>query len=546
MSDWWAGDPIVSTSEGGDWWKADPVIKGSGGGNQPTSWGDVAGSAIAHAPESALNFAKGVVQPIVHPIAAAKNLYNVGAGAIDMGAAAANAAVDPYLPKEMQELPEQTFGERYQHAIQSSDQTKVKSAENVGKYFEGRYGSMEGFKKAIATDPVGVLADLSSVLSLGGSAAARAPGMVGKIGEIAGAAGDVANPAMTPVKSAAGVGNEAARLGSSVTSPTTEALYDAATAAYDHPAIKELAVKPSSFKGWKDALLAGNDVVDEDLSPKTFKILSRLDNAPSGSFIDGRSIQSIRRKLGQAAGSADATERQAARDAIESLDDFIGAIPKTDVIRGDPAKVSAALADARGNYAAAKRSDRIEGKLEAANLQAGSANSGMNVDNATRQRMKDILKSDKLKRGFSGDELDQIRKISVGTPVQNLTRRVANILGGGGGIGSTVVGLGLGEATGHNVLGALGATAGYGLKRLSAAMTQADVQRLQELVRSRSPLGQQMQSSLGKFGKAATVLKGAPSAKNIARFMLASRNLSTNLADAGINVTPENIAGKGD
>jgi hypothetical protein len=38
------------------------------------------------------------------------------------------------------------------------------------------------------------------------------------------------------------------------------------------------------------------------------------------------------------------------------------------------------------------------------------------------------------------------------------------------------------------------------------------------------------------------VLKGSPSPQNSARFMLAARNLSTNLADAGIDLSPENIA----
>jgi hypothetical protein len=38
------------------------------------------------------------------------------------------------------------------------------------------------------------------------------------------------------------------------------------------------------------------------------------------------------------------------------------------------------------------------------------------------------------------------------------------------------------------------------------------------------------------------VLKASPSAQNSARFMLAARNLSTNLSDTGIEVPPENIA----
>jgi hypothetical protein len=37
-------------------------------------------------------------------------------------------------------------------------------------------------------------------------------------------------------------------------------------------------------------------------------------------------------------------------------------------------------------------------------------------------------------------------------------------------------------------------------------------------------------------------LKGSPSPQNAARFMLAAKNLSTNLNDAGIDASPENIA----
>jgi hypothetical protein len=420
----------------------------------------------------------------------------------------------------------------------------------IAKTYTDRYGGVENLKKTLAEDPVGALGDAATALTFGGGALARAPGVIGKVGEAARAVGDLANPVMGPVKAVGTAGDEAARLGSKVNAPSADALYDAADAAYDHPAIKDLAIKPSAVKNWKDTLLATNDVVDEDLSPKTFNLLKRLDNSPSNSVFDGKNFQSLRRKLGQAAGSPDPTERKAARDSIESLDDFLGGVPKADVLRGDPGKVSAALSDARGNYAAAKRNDQISGKLEAADLQAGSANSGMNVDNATRQRMKDILKSDKAKRGYSTDELAQMRKIVVGTPVQNITRHVSSLLGGGGGLGSLAAGGAgalAGGAAGHAELGAvLAGSAGYGLKRLSAAMTQADVKRLQETVRSRSPLGQQMQSSLGKFGKAATMLKGSPSAKNIARFMLASKNLSTNLSDAGISLPPESIAGTAD
>jgi hypothetical protein len=76
-------------------------------------------------------------------------------------------------------------------------------------------------------------------------------------------------------------------------------------------------------------------------------------------------------------------------------------------------------------------------------------------------------------------------------------------------------------------------------------MSPSDAQSLDGIAQARSPLGEQVRSSLDKFGKAATILKGSPSPQNIARFLLASRNLSMNLADAGIDVSPETISGTG-
>jgi hypothetical protein len=504
-------------------------------------WGEVGRQALENAPASAWNLAKGAAQPFMHPIETAEALGNVGRGAIAMGGSALAAAV----PSET--LPEKTFGERYQHGLNVVKEKSGASEaypEAVGKYFMDRYGSVEGFKKAVAADPAGVLADLSIPLTAGGGVAARAPGIAGKIGEAARAAGDIANPFMGPAKAAGATAEEAQRLTREIKAPTTEALYEAADAAYKKPALKELDLKPGAVQQWKDelSLALNNDWINDALAPKTFATLARIDNAPKGAAFSGQSFESLRRTLGKIAKNPDATEAGAATRAINSLDNFLENLPANAALRGDPATVSAVLKEARGNYAAAKRSDVIDTAIEKAQRQAGRANSGMNLDNATRQRISSILNSTRLSRGFSADELKQMDQIVKGSTPENVTRRVANILGGGGGLGTVVAG-GIGSLLGGPAAAVLTPAVGFALKTLSGAMSQADVRKLQELVRTRSPLGQQMQSSLGKFGKASTAVKGSPTSKNIARFMLASRNLSSNLADAGITVPPEDIAG---
>lgn len=546
MANWWDDAPPAAAAVEDNWYDRAPPAAPS------TPWAAVGMQAIQNAPASAMKFAKDIIQPVLHPIDTAKSVYGLGAGALDMANAATNAAIEPYVPKALSSgLPEPTFSERYKHGLAQQSGHEA-YPEAVGKYFGDRYGSLEGFKKALGSDPIGVAGDLSVPLTLGGEAAARAPGLIGKVGDIARAAGDAINPVMGPAKAVGAGIDEYKRLKSPVGAPTTEELHDAASAAYSDPEIKSLVVKPSAIRQWKNQLILelNNDGFNNLLAPRTFGTLSGLDRAPRGATFTGQGFDTLRKMLRRAAGVPDPTERAAASRAIESLDDFLGSVPNQAVLHGDPAKVSTALGEARGNYAAAKRSEEIESALDRATLQAGSANSGMNLDNATRQRIKDILNSDKRKRGFSKDELAQMRRIVTGTPVQNAARRVGNMMGGGGGLGGMMLsaaGGAAGAMAAHGPGAALGVVipqaVGYGLKKLSAAMSQADVRKLQELVRARSPLGVQMQSSLGKFGQAGVAATGSPTPKNIARLMLASRNLSSNLVDAGIDASPDDIAG---
>jgi hypothetical protein len=132
------------------------------------AWSDVAISAVTSLPKSAKQFGSDIIQPVLHPIETAKTLYSLGAGIIQK-----------FIP-----------GEQPEEAI----------ANAVGKFFIDRYGSIEGIKRTIATDPVGIMADLATVLTGGGLAAARAPGVVGKVGRVAKKAGLAIDPLMVAAK----------------------------------------------------------------------------------------------------------------------------------------------------------------------------------------------------------------------------------------------------------------------------------------------------------------------------------------------------------
>ena len=157
------------------------------------SWGDVGTQAVQNLPASAKQFASDIVQPILHPIDTAENLYNVGSGFLQKMKGQGSAA-----PLKVEE----------------TDQTKA--ADAVVNFFSNRYGGLDNLKATIAKDPIGFLSDASVFLSGGGALAARAPLVAGKIAAPLAAAGAAADPVALAAKTAETVGKTGGRVVSDV------------------------------------------------------------------------------------------------------------------------------------------------------------------------------------------------------------------------------------------------------------------------------------------------------------------------------------------
>lgn len=180
-------------------------------------WADVPGEALRNLPKSAGEFAHAMVQPIIHPIDTAKGVGSVLAGLEapqQMVKVTLPNGQTVYQPKPVQETQEQT-------------DKRTAPAKAVGDFFSERYGSMDGFKKAIATDPVGVMADFATVLTGGSTAAARAPGVAGKAAQIAGTVGKAIDPINAVTQTARGVGKVGDVIASNALGFTTGAGADA-------------------------------------------------------------------------------------------------------------------------------------------------------------------------------------------------------------------------------------------------------------------------------------------------------------------------------
>lgn len=335
--------------------------------------------------------------------------------------------------------------------------------------------------------------------------------------------------------------------------PSVEAIRDAARAGFQSPAVKSLEIRPAPVATWAQSTKGDltNSGLGDVVADKTWRTVSALENVPAGAKVTGNDLHALRQQLGKIAQEVDPATRRATPDAaaatkaIKSLDEFINAgIKRTDVIAGDPASAAKIWKEARGNWASATKADKLDMIQFRAELRAAAANSGQNIDNTLRQRMVDIMADPAKARSFSKDEQKLMQRVIEGSDTRNTLRFTSNMMGGGGGVGMPIVAAIGGAATAGAPIPFAGAAlplVGMALKKMQNALAVRELDQLHTLIRSGSPLARRLGGPLQDFAKHLQAFDVAPTARNLAQISIASRNLSTNLKDANINVDPEKL-----
>jgi hypothetical protein len=239
-----------------------------------------------------------------------------------------------------------------------------------------------------------------------------------------------------------------------------------------------------------------------NLAPKTHHIVDGLSTPPEGGVAPIAGLESARRALLNV--GSDPTEREAARRAINALDDFYkrAAAPGGEglVVAGPAAAAAEQQAANRGNYAAFKRSRDLTGIEYATGLRTKATNSGLNLDNNVRGKVTSLLTNENKVRGYNPEEIAALEKVVEGDRVRNSLRFYSNLAGGGGGMGAVVSGAVAGTAGGSvggvPVVGGLAGAAipasGVAARLGAGALAKRSMRLADELIRSRSPLYEQM------------------------------------------------------
>jgi len=137
------------------------------------SWGETLSSAGRQILPSVGHMIGGAVESVMHPVQTAENLGKLVVGTGESLTGKIAKMIDPSLESKPLEAEQM--------------------ANQVGQYYKNKYGSEEGFKQALATDPAGVLADASIALTGGASALTKA-GLLPRTARLATEAGQAINP----------------------------------------------------------------------------------------------------------------------------------------------------------------------------------------------------------------------------------------------------------------------------------------------------------------------------------------------------------------
>lgn len=152
-----------------------PISGGIPTGRQGYTLAEVPGAALQNIPKSAAEFGSNFLQMVTSPVQTVSGLINIGAG----------------VGRKMMPQPLLNLFESMGLPPEAGEKATA-AANAVGGIYKDRYGDYESIKRTFAEDPVGAAADLSTLLSGGGTAAVKV-GATGT-GKLLSTAGAYTNP----------------------------------------------------------------------------------------------------------------------------------------------------------------------------------------------------------------------------------------------------------------------------------------------------------------------------------------------------------------
>lgn len=155
------------------------------------SWSEVPKKALKNFLPSLGSFAYNMTAPIHSPVQTATGFGQLAAGVGSKIVGAADAASEAVGGPDLQTPEQKAAAEQSINAL--------------GQFFKNRYGSVQGLKQTLSTDPVGAMGDAAALLYTGGAT------LPGRVGQVARKAGSAIDPVMNTARAAKGAATQVGR-----------------------------------------------------------------------------------------------------------------------------------------------------------------------------------------------------------------------------------------------------------------------------------------------------------------------------------------------
>lgn len=274
---------------------------------------------------------------------------------------------------------------------------------------------------------------------------------------------------------------------------STDELFDTADNLYDITRNSGVMLKPNVLRDLSTRIMGdlkaeGHDEINVPMAWGKLEKVGELIN--QNGLVGIKEVQNARKALSKVASSTGANtaqEREAARFAIAEINKYMSTVPPTDMAAGSTKMLNQARQawqSADKAYAAGMRAEQLENALTYAIDRAKSTGKGTNVENAMRSNIRSIIDSPIKSRGFTPNEISQMREIVRGEGKTNLLRGLGAMAPTG--IVSGTLGLELASMIlGGGKKALFGPLLGYGAKKMADRATANKISDLIAGVRLR-------------------------------------------------------------
>lgn len=271
--------------------------------------------------------------------------------------------------------------------------------------------------------------------------------------------------------------------------PSRDEILTQARAAYDAADNSGVMYTPQAVDRLKNEVVTKlTDLgYDPALQPGAKAVIDRVEGL-LGQNVTFKGMDTLRKVASGGYQPGNDKNNLAVSKIIETLDGLVSNPQAGEFVGGNAQNAADLVSKARDMWSRLAKGETIGEAVKRGEANAATSGTGWNTENALRQSLKTVYNDEAATRGFTGDEMDALRRAVFGSPDQDALRLIGRLAPTG--VISAGAGVGGGAAAGNAIAGPLGAqigaaavpAIGFGARSMATKMEGDAINRLADII----------------------------------------------------------------